>query len=129
MRLARLLAFLLAAFGFASVAQAQLTFQLRTGDAVANVQSMPIDSNNCAGSGPRAMYVGGVITNTGGTTVTNIVATISGPPERSSRRCPWLPSSASAGAPAVTPPAAPPKDWSFESFRRALGLDQANRRQ
>lgn len=78
MRFLRLLAFLLAAFGFASVAQAQLTFQLRTGDSVTNIQSMPIDSNNCAGSGPRAMYVGGLITNTGGTTVNNIVATISG---------------------------------------------------
>ncbi|HET9640325.1 MAG TPA: hypothetical protein VFP12_14085 [Allosphingosinicella sp.] len=76
--LLRLLAFLLAAFGFASAASAQLTFQLRTGDPVTNVQSMPIDSNNCAGSGPRAMYVGGVITNTGATTVNNIVATISG---------------------------------------------------
>jgi uncharacterized repeat protein (TIGR01451 family) len=78
MRLIRLLAFLLAAFGFASVANAQLTFQLRTGDSATNVQSMPIDSNNCAASGPRAMYVGGLITNTGGTTVNNIVATISG---------------------------------------------------
>lgn len=78
MRLIRLLAFLLAAFGFASVAQAQLTFQLRTGDPVTNVQSMPIDSNNCTGSGPRSMYVGGVITNTGATTVNNIVATMSG---------------------------------------------------
>ena len=78
MRLIRLLAFLLAAFGFASVASAQLTFQLRTGDPTANVQSMPIDSNKCASEGPRAMYVGGVITNTGGATVNNIVATISG---------------------------------------------------
>jgi len=76
--LLRLLAFLLAAFGFASAANAQLTFQLRTGDPVTNVQSMPIDSNNCAASGPRAMYVGGVITNTGATTVNNIVATMSG---------------------------------------------------
>jgi hypothetical protein len=59
-------------------AEAQLTFQLRTGDSATNVQSMPIDSNNCAGSGPRAMYVGGLITNTGATTVNNIVATISG---------------------------------------------------
>src|SRR5687767_7788931 len=49
MRLLRLLVFLLAALGFASVAQAQLTFQLRTGDSATNVQSMPIDSNNCAG--------------------------------------------------------------------------------
>jgi fimbrial isopeptide formation D2 family protein len=78
MRLLRLFLFVLAAFGFASAAEAQLTFQLRTGDPATNVQSMPIDSNNCAASGPRAMYVGGVITNTGGTTVTNIVATLSG---------------------------------------------------
>jgi hypothetical protein len=78
MRLLRLLAFLLAAFGFASVANAQLTFQLRTGDPATNVQSMPIDSNNCAGSGPRAMYVGGLVTNSGATTVSNIVATLSG---------------------------------------------------
>ena len=78
MRLVRFLAFLLAAFVFASAADAQLTFQLRTGDPVSNVQSMPIDSNNCAGSGPRTMYVGGVITNTGATTVSNIVATMGG---------------------------------------------------
>ena len=76
--LLRLLAFALAAFGFASAANAQLTFQLRTGDSTTNVQSMPIDSNNCAGSGPRAIYVGGVITNGGATTVNNIVATMSG---------------------------------------------------
>jgi fimbrial isopeptide formation D2 family protein len=78
MRLLRFLAFLLAAFGFASVAQAQLTFQLRTGDPVTNIQSMPIDSNNCSASGPRAIYVGGLITNGGATTVNNIVATIGG---------------------------------------------------
>jgi fimbrial isopeptide formation D2 family protein len=76
--LIRLGLFVLAALAFAAPAQAQLTFQLRTGDSTTNVQSMPIDSNNCAGSGPRAMYVGGVITNTGGATVNNIVATISG---------------------------------------------------
>jgi fimbrial isopeptide formation D2 family protein len=78
MRLLRLLLIALAAFGFASAAEAQLTFQLRTGDSTTNVQSMPIDSNNCAGSGPRAIYVGGVITNGGATTVNNIVATMSG---------------------------------------------------
>lgn len=59
-------------------ASAAVTFSLRTGNDTTKTQSMPIDSNNCAASGPRAMYVGGVITNTGGTTVTNVVATISG---------------------------------------------------
>jgi len=74
----RLFLLAIAVLGFGSAAQAQLTFQLRTGDPATNVQSMPIDSNNCAGSGPRAMYVGGVITNTGATTVNNIVATLNG---------------------------------------------------
>ena len=58
-------------------AHAALSFSLRTGDSVANAQSMPIDSNKCSTSGPRAMYVGGVITNSG-STATNIVATVSG---------------------------------------------------
>jgi fimbrial isopeptide formation D2 family protein len=62
----------------AAPASAAVTFQLRTGNSAANAQSMPIDSNNCAASGPRAMYVGGIVTNSGGATVTNIVATISG---------------------------------------------------
>jgi uncharacterized repeat protein (TIGR01451 family) len=57
---------------------ATLSFTLRTGNSTTGAQSMPIDSNQCASQGPRAMYVGGVITNTGATTDTNIVATISG---------------------------------------------------
>jgi fimbrial isopeptide formation D2 family protein len=69
---------MLAAVGFASTAQAQLTFQLRTGDPATHVQSMPIDSNNCAAAGPRTMYVGGVITNSGSAAVDNIVATMGG---------------------------------------------------
>jgi fimbrial isopeptide formation D2 family protein len=62
----------------AAPASAAVTFQLRTGNSTTNGQSMPIDSNNCAAAGPRAMYVGGIVTNTGATTVTNIVATMSG---------------------------------------------------
>lgn len=77
-RLVQLLLFALGSLLFASAADAQLVFQLRTGDPVTNVQAMPIDSNNCAGSGPRAIYVGGTVTNVGPTTVTNIVATMSG---------------------------------------------------
>ena len=56
-----LLFLLLSVTGLASPAWAQLSFSLRTGDAAANTQSMPIDSNNCANAGPRAMYVGGII--------------------------------------------------------------------
>lgn len=78
MRLLRFILIALAAMAFAGTAEAQLTFQLRTGDPGTNVQAMPIDSNNCAASGPRTMYVGGVITNGGATTVSNIVATMSG---------------------------------------------------
>lgn len=78
MGLLRLLLAALAAMAFAGTAEAQLTFQLRTGDPATNAQAMPIDSNNCAGSGPRAAYVGGVVTNGGLTTVTNVVATMSG---------------------------------------------------
>lgn len=75
--LLRLLALALALL-VAVPAEAAVTFSLRTGDDAAKTQSMPIDSNNCVAAGPRAMYVGGVVTNTGATTVTNVVATISG---------------------------------------------------
>ena len=53
------------------------TFNLRTGSNSASTQSMPIDSNQCASSGPRAMYVGGLIT-AGASAESNITATISG---------------------------------------------------
>lgn len=62
----------------AAPATAAVTFSLRTGNDATKTQSMPIDSNNCAAAGPRAMYVGGVVTNTGGTTIINVTATISG---------------------------------------------------
>jgi fimbrial isopeptide formation D2 family protein len=76
--IAAILLALLATVLFATPAPAAVTFSLRTGDDATKTQSMPIDSNNCAGSGPRAMYVGGVVTNTGGAAVTNVVATIGG---------------------------------------------------
>lgn len=69
---------LLAACLAAAPASAAVTFSLRTGNDTTKTQSMPIDSNNCVAAGPRAMYVGGVVTNTGATTVTNVVATIGG---------------------------------------------------
>lgn len=69
--------FLLAMVALVAVpAQAAISFQLRTGNGTTNVQSMAIDSNKCATDGPRAAYVGGVITNTGPGTVTNVVATM-----------------------------------------------------
>lgn len=54
------------------------TFGLRTGNNAGSAQTMPIDSNQCATAGPRAMYVGGVIT-AGGTAETNVTASISTP--------------------------------------------------
>jgi fimbrial isopeptide formation D2 family protein len=76
-----LLALLIAALAAvlaAAPATAAVTFSLRTGNDTTKTQSMPIDSNNCAAAGPRAMYVGGIVSNTGGTAVTNVSATISG---------------------------------------------------
>jgi uncharacterized repeat protein (TIGR01451 family) len=71
--------FVLLALSVASTpASAALSFSLRTGDSTTNVQSMPIDSNKCSTSGPRAMYVGGLVANSGATTATNVTATISG---------------------------------------------------
>lgn len=71
-----LLGFVLLAL--AAPASAALDFSLRTGNDATKTQSMPIDSNQCASQGPRAMFVGGIVTNSGASTVTNIVATISG---------------------------------------------------
>lgn len=71
---------LLLALGFvqASPAYAALTWELRTGNASTNRQDLLIDSNQCPTKGPTAAYIGGVITNTGPATVTDIVVTASG---------------------------------------------------
>ncbi len=69
---------LLMALAFAAPAQAALTFQLRTGDSATNSQAMTFDSNQCPNQGPNGAMVGGVITNTGSSAVTNISATFSG---------------------------------------------------
>ncbi|HEY0625838.1 MAG TPA: hypothetical protein VGD10_03810 [Allosphingosinicella sp.] len=63
----------------AQTAQAQLVFSLRTGNDSTKTQSMVYDSNACATpKGPRAMYLGGRITNNGATAATNVQANISG---------------------------------------------------
>lgn len=70
---------LVIALGFiATPTHAALTFELRTGNNFTSAQSMIIDSNQCPSKGPIAMYVGGVITNTGASAVNNIAASISG---------------------------------------------------
>ena len=68
----------LLALAAANPAYAALTFDLRTGNAQTNSQSMIIDSNQCPAKGPTSMYVGGVITNTGASTVSAVAATLSG---------------------------------------------------
>jgi hypothetical protein len=76
-----LLCALVLAVSLPTVAQAQLSFSLRTGDNAAGSQDMVYDSNKCTAAvpeGPRAMYVGGRVTNTGSTVATNVTATISG---------------------------------------------------
>lgn len=54
------------------------SFSLRTGNNSTGAQTMTIDSNQCSTAGPRAMYVGGVIT-AGATAETNVTASISTP--------------------------------------------------
>jgi uncharacterized repeat protein (TIGR01451 family) len=76
----RLLSFLMGLLVAALLAQpaAAGTFTLRTGKDSTGSQTMPIDSNQCGTQGPRAMYVGGLIT-AGASPETNISASISTP--------------------------------------------------
>lgn len=72
------LAYVGALFSFTGTANAALTFDLRTGQSSNNSQSMIIDSNQCPTKGPTSMFVGGIITNTGTSTVTNVAASFTG---------------------------------------------------
>ena len=76
----RLLSWLMGLLLAALLAQpaAAGTFTLRTGKDSTSSQTMTIDSNQCATAGPRAMYVGGLIT-AGASAETNITASISTP--------------------------------------------------
>jgi hypothetical protein len=76
----RILAFLAGLLLAALLAQpaAASSFTLRTGNNAASSQTMTIDSNQCATAGPRAMYVGGVVT-AGGSAETNVTVSISTP--------------------------------------------------
>lgn len=73
-----LVATVIAAGTGAQSAHAAITFELRTGNNTTGSQSMIADSNQCPTKGPTAMYVGGVVTNTGGSRVSGITATIGG---------------------------------------------------
>lgn len=65
-------------FFWATAANANLSFNLRTGENATKSQKMTVDANKCPGEGPTAAYVGGLITNTSGSTVTNASAELSG---------------------------------------------------
>jgi uncharacterized repeat protein (TIGR01451 family) len=76
--IARSLLGLLALFAFAAPASAAITFTLNTGNSSTNTQKLLMDSNSCTSAGPRAAYVGGLVTNTGASPVTGITAAMSG---------------------------------------------------
>ncbi|HYD23477.1 MAG TPA: hypothetical protein VEB68_01680 [Croceibacterium sp.] len=78
MRLFALLAGLLLAAMVLAQPAAAGTFTLRTGKDSNSSQTMTIDSNQCSSQGPRAMYVGGLVT-AGTSAETNITASISTP--------------------------------------------------
>ena len=62
----------------AQSANAALSFTLTTGNSLTATQDLTFDSNQCPSQGPLSAWVGGVITNTGGSIVTGISATLSG---------------------------------------------------
>jgi uncharacterized repeat protein (TIGR01451 family) len=76
-RIIALLAGLLLAALLAQPAAAS-SFTLRTGNNATGSQTMTIDSNQCAAQGPRAMYVGGIVT-AGGSAETDVTVSISTP--------------------------------------------------
>ena len=60
------------------VVPADVSITLTTGDSATDTQALIVDSNNCAGGdGPHAAYVGGVIANTSGGTLTDLSVVIS----------------------------------------------------
>lgn len=70
--------FLATLFGVATAAHANLSFELRTGDNATRTQTLTMDSNRCPSEGPSAAYVGGIVRNTSGTTITNASVSLTG---------------------------------------------------
>lgn len=65
-------------FGMASAAHANLTFDLRTGDNTTKTQELTVDSNKCPAEGPTSAYVGGLVTNSSSSTITDASVTLNG---------------------------------------------------
>lgn len=70
--------FVTAFAGMASAAQANLVFELTTGNNTTRTQRLTVDSNKCPSQGPSSAYVGGVITNASGSTLTDASVSLSG---------------------------------------------------
>ena len=65
-------------FGLGTAAHASLSFELRTGDDANKSQKMTVDSNQCPSAGPTAAFVGGLVTNTSATTISDATAELTG---------------------------------------------------
>ena len=66
----------LLAIAAATPSMAALTYQSRTGPG--SSQTLAVDSNKCPNEGPSSAFVGGMVTNAGATTATNVTATLAG---------------------------------------------------
>ena len=61
-----------------ALSQSDLSYELRTGNNVTGIQLLVNDSNQCATDGPGGAYAGVKITNSTGSTLTDLQATLSG---------------------------------------------------
>ncbi len=66
----------LLALAAAIPASAAVSFTLTTGKSATSTQDMTFDSNQCPAQGPVAAWVGGIVTNSGGSAVTGISANL-----------------------------------------------------
>ena len=76
--IARLALLAAAILGMATAAHATLSFELRTGENATKTQKMTADANKCPSEGPTAAFVGGMVTNISGATVTDASVELTG---------------------------------------------------
>ncbi|WP_417525656.1 beta strand repeat-containing protein [Marinovum sp.] len=69
----------LSATGAFALTAGDVSFTFTTGNVASGNQKLIVDSNNCdVGEGPRAAYVGGIVTNTSLTTLSDLKAELTG---------------------------------------------------
>ncbi|MGY3670003.1 GEVED domain-containing protein [Marinovum sp. KMM 9989] len=69
----------MSAIGAAALTPGDISFQFTTGNVATANQKMIVDSNGCdTGEGPRAAYIGGIVTNTSLNTISGLQATVTG---------------------------------------------------